>query len=117
MSKQAQLDRKAEAGQTLLVELYVGRDYDTLNGLRFQLFIKSLMKDNFNFSSLSPTLESVREHCLRTYLQIQMWLCQLINPLMGLANYQTWSGSNYLHQRSSNTVAFHGNILKMYQKM
>ncbi|GBM12521.1 hypothetical protein AVEN_188695-1 [Araneus ventricosus] len=64
-----------------LVELYGVQDDDTLNGLRFQLFTKSLMTDNFNLASLPAMLEALRQHCLRTYLQIQMWLGQMMNEL------------------------------------
>ncbi|GBN66090.1 hypothetical protein AVEN_80520-1 [Araneus ventricosus] len=81
MSKQAQPDRLVDAGQRLLVALYGGKDDDTLNGLIFQLFTKSLVKENFNLASLPPTLEALRKHCVSTYLRIQMWLGQVMNPL------------------------------------
>ncbi|GBL57303.1 hypothetical protein AVEN_93310-1 [Araneus ventricosus] len=65
MSKQAHLDRIVDAGQRLLVALYGEKDDDALNDLWFQMFIKSLVKDNFNLVSLPPTLEAARQYCLR----------------------------------------------------
>ncbi|GBL85161.1 hypothetical protein AVEN_221367-1 [Araneus ventricosus] len=52
VSKQVQLDRIVDARQRLLVAPYGGKDDVTLNGLRFQVFTKSLVKANFNLASL-----------------------------------------------------------------
>ncbi|GBO36995.1 hypothetical protein AVEN_252019-1 [Araneus ventricosus] len=35
---------------------------------------------------------------------------------LGLANFQTWSGSNYHHQRYSSIVSFDGHILQIFPK-
>lgn len=51
-----------------LTTFYGSRAGNTLDKLRFDLFSK------FNLASLSPTSEAARQHCLRTYLQVQMWL-------------------------------------------
>ncbi|GBL74028.1 hypothetical protein AVEN_230942-1 [Araneus ventricosus] len=115
MSKQAQLDRIVDAGQRLLVALYGGKDDDTLNSLRFQLFTNSLVKDNFNLASLLPTLEAVREHCLRTDLNVVGSSGESVE--LGLTKYQTWSGSSYHHQRFSYTVGFNAHILQTCQRM
>ncbi|GBN38244.1 hypothetical protein AVEN_261442-1 [Araneus ventricosus] len=70
-----------DGGQGLLVELYVGKDDDTFNGLKFQLFTKWLVKANFNLASLPKTLEAVRQHSFTAYLLFQMWLGQVMSPL------------------------------------
>lgn len=62
-------------------ELYGGKENETLNDLRFRLFEKSIIKSNFNLASLPPTFEALRQHCFRTYLQVQMWLGNEIDPL------------------------------------
>ncbi|GBL74200.1 hypothetical protein AVEN_231076-1 [Araneus ventricosus] len=114
MSKQVQLDCIIDAEQRLLVALYGGKDDDTLNGLRFQLFTKSLVKVNFNLTSQPPTLEAVRQHCLRADSNVVGSSDE--SAELGLANCQTWSGSNCQYQRSSSTVAFNGHILKIQLK-
>ena len=81
MRKDAHPDIIADAGQKFLVALYGGESDDTLNGLSFQLFAKSIVKTKFNLASLPPTLEAARQHCLRAYLQVQMWLGNQMNPL------------------------------------
>jgi hypothetical protein len=81
MCKDAHPDIIAEAGQTFLVALYGGKNGDTLNSLRFQLFAKSLVKPTFSLASLPPTLEAARQHCLRVYLQVQTWLGNNMNPM------------------------------------
>ncbi|GBN09761.1 hypothetical protein AVEN_58661-1 [Araneus ventricosus] len=98
MSKQVQLDSIVDAGQRLLVALYGGKDGDTLNGLRFQMFTKSLVKEfEFGFTTYSAG------SCTGSSDE---------SPELRLVNYQTWFGSNYHHQRSSYTVSFHGHILQ-----
>ncbi|GBM90451.1 hypothetical protein AVEN_75831-1 [Araneus ventricosus] len=81
MSKLAQLYRIVDAEKRLLVGLYGSKVDDTLNVLRFQLFTQSPMKNNLNLTSLQLKLETVRQHCLRTYLLALMWLDQVLNPM------------------------------------
>ncbi|GBN56020.1 hypothetical protein AVEN_51096-1 [Araneus ventricosus] len=82
MSKLAQLYRIVDAEKRLLVGLYGGKVDDTLDVLRFQLFTKSPMKNNLNLISLLLKLVAARQHCLRTYLLVLMWLDQVLNPLI-----------------------------------
>lgn len=72
----------AEAGLRFLTTLYGGRAGDTLDKLRFELFSRALVKSKFNLASLPPTSEAARQHCLRTYLQVQMWLGHQMDPLL-----------------------------------
>ncbi|GBN66397.1 hypothetical protein AVEN_231627-1 [Araneus ventricosus] len=102
MSKQAQLDRIVDAGQRLLEALYGSEDDDTLNDLRFLLFTKSLIKDNFNLAILPPTLEAVYQHCLRTYLHVVGSSDKSAG--LGLANYQTWSGMVLNSKKNKNAI-------------
>ncbi|GBL96754.1 hypothetical protein AVEN_111882-1 [Araneus ventricosus] len=81
MRKQPLLYRIVDTGQRLLVALYGGKDDNTLNSLKFQLFTKLFVKANFNLVSLPLTLEAARKHCFRAYLQIQVWLDQVMNQL------------------------------------
>ena len=82
MSKDHPLDSIVDAGQKFFVALYGGESDDTLNGLRFQLFAKSMVKIQFYLASLPSTLEAARQHCLRASLQVQMWLGNQKNSLL-----------------------------------
>ncbi|GBM65354.1 hypothetical protein AVEN_268984-1 [Araneus ventricosus] len=117
ISKQAQLDRIVDAGQRLLVTLFEGKDDDTLNCLRFQLLTKSLVKDisiwlhSFNAGICTPAL-------LKNILtDSNLVESSDESAELELVNYQTWSDSNYHHQRSSSTVAFDDHILEIHKMM
>lgn len=62
------------AGEEFLVALYrINNDDVTLNALRYQHFIKSIVKNKFTLASLPPTSDAARYHSLRTYHQVQLW--------------------------------------------
>ncbi|GBN26511.1 hypothetical protein AVEN_128903-1 [Araneus ventricosus] len=58
-----------ESGQKVLIALYGGKNSKEL---RFKLFQKSLVKNNFNLASLPPTTAAAREHSLCAYLQVPL---------------------------------------------
>ncbi|GBM52384.1 hypothetical protein AVEN_100966-1 [Araneus ventricosus] len=58
-----------EAGQKVFIAL---RGEKNSKELRFKLFQKSLVKNDFNLASLPPTTAAAREHSLRAYLQVQL---------------------------------------------
>jgi len=72
-----------DAGQLFITTLYADKcaEMSSLDKLRYQLFAKSLMKKSFNLASLPPTQAAARQHSLRTYHQIQMWIGNEKNPL------------------------------------
>ncbi|GBM80946.1 hypothetical protein AVEN_275445-1 [Araneus ventricosus] len=70
-SKHAQMDRIVDAGQRLLVVIHGFKDDGTLNDLGFQLFTKSLVKDNFNFASLTPKAGSCTPALLKNTVDSQ----------------------------------------------
>lgn len=78
----SQAESISEAGLRFLTMLYGGKAGDTLDKLRFDLFSKAFIKSKFNLASLPPTSEAAHQHCLRTYLQVQMWLGQQMDPLL-----------------------------------
>ncbi|GBO23991.1 hypothetical protein AVEN_177020-1 [Araneus ventricosus] len=62
------------AGQKVLIALY-GRkkSEETVDSLIFKLFLKLIVKNNFNLVSLPPPTTAAREPSLRACLQIQLW--------------------------------------------
>ncbi|GBM95962.1 hypothetical protein AVEN_146469-1 [Araneus ventricosus] len=63
-----------EAGQKVLIALYGGKNREeTFDYLRFKLFQKSLVKNNFNLASFPPITAAAREPFLRVYLHVQLW--------------------------------------------
>lgn len=65
----------AKAGEKCFVALY-GGDFkkDTLNSLRYQLFVKCAANAKINLARLPPTEEAASHHSYRTYHQVQKWL-------------------------------------------
>ncbi|GBN04393.1 hypothetical protein AVEN_20476-1 [Araneus ventricosus] len=63
-----------EAGEKVLIALY-GRkkSEETRDSLIFELFQKSLVKNNFISVFLPPTTAAASAHSLRAYLQVQHW--------------------------------------------
>lgn len=49
--------------------------------LRYEIFALFLTKSTFNLASLPPTEEAARQHSLRTYLQVQAWKSNPLDPL------------------------------------
>src|ERR1700761_7518186 len=71
-----------EAGILFLVAVYRGKRGDvSLDSLRFELFSKILVRNNFQLASLPHTNDAALQHSLRTYLQVQMWSGNPMEPL------------------------------------
>ena len=93
----------------ILVEVYAGKEKDTLNKLRHIEYNQKLTTSTkaFQLCSLPPTLSAAKLHIQRTYFQVQEWM-QLeqdridLNPL----NWE-WedSGSILLPVLSNEAVA------------
>lgn len=68
------------AGERIMISLYGcdGKD-DSLNALRYKCFIRSTAKLKSNLSTLPPTTDAAKQHSLRTYHQVQMWLGQYLD--------------------------------------
>ncbi|GBO22856.1 hypothetical protein AVEN_178607-1, partial [Araneus ventricosus] len=58
-----------EAGKVLIALYGRKKSEETRDSLRFKLFQKSLVKNNFHLAFLLPTSAAAREHSLRAYLQ------------------------------------------------
>lgn len=70
----------AEAGIHIIKTLYTGGSSKSLNQVRFDLFQRSLSKNNFNLASLPPTEAAARQHSFRAYLQVQVWMNKVLDP-------------------------------------
>nr|CAH7731434.1 unnamed protein product [Callosobruchus chinensis] len=73
-------DEIALAGEKILVSLNNGRPNDTLSGLRYTGFVRSLTKSKYNLASLPPTEAAAREHSPRVYHQVQQWKVIMKQP-------------------------------------
>uniref|UniRef100_A0A8D8YJ99 Uncharacterized protein n=1 Tax=Cacopsylla melanoneura TaxID=428564 RepID=A0A8D8YJ99_9HEMI len=75
-------DQIAEAGEKFLIQLYGGEHgTPSLDSLRYQLFIKSVVKPSqFQLSRLPPTTDAAINHAHRVYLQMQTWLGNALVP-------------------------------------
>ena len=67
-------------GERFFIALYGGNKDDSLDGLRYKRFAKTVTKNSFNLSSLPPTQDAARFHSLRVYHQVQSWLGRYQNP-------------------------------------
>lgn len=64
----------ASAGNKCLVALYGGGEDDSLNALRYGIFLRSAANAKVHLARLPPTEEAAAQHSYRTYHQVQMWL-------------------------------------------
>lgn len=72
--KEARPEEIEDAGARFLVTLYGGdMDKESLEDIRYKLFVKSSIKCKFNLASLPPTKDAARYHAFRTYHQVQKW--------------------------------------------
>lgn len=72
--KEARAEEIEDAGARFLVTLYGGdMDKESLEDIRYKLFVKSSIKSKFNLASLPPTKDAARYHAFRTYHQVQKW--------------------------------------------
>lgn len=73
-----------EAGEKFIVSLYGGRLTDSLDTYRYFMYNKAIarltVKSKFELASLPPTSAAARQHSLRVYLQVQLWLGRQIRP-------------------------------------
>lgn len=69
-------------GQKFLEAIYGDKRTQTsLDSIRYDRFTKTITKTNINLASLPPTQAAARQHSLRTYHQVQMWLGRDNDPL------------------------------------
>ena len=63
------------AGIKLLIKMYIRKEGDTLNGLRFTRYMHTLASSQQSIcSEILPQTESAAHfHCQRVYLQVQTW--------------------------------------------
>lgn len=70
----------ADAGAKFIVTLYTEGSTKSLNETRFDLFQRTLSKNDFNLACLPPTDAAARQHSLRVYFQVQVWKNNVLNP-------------------------------------
>ena len=63
-----------QAGEQLILALYGQMTCETLDELRYGMFLKSTVKNAFNLARLPPTTDAAVFHSMRTYHQVQAWL-------------------------------------------
>ena len=61
----------ASAGNKCLVALYGGGEDDSLNALRYGIFLRSAANAKVHLARLPPTEEADGQHSYRTYHQVQ----------------------------------------------
>lgn len=69
-------------GFKIIVAMYIGKQNNNvdLNKLRFLCFKKGCNNKNFHLSMLPPTKSAAAAHSFRTYLQVQQWLGNELDP-------------------------------------
>ena len=73
------------AGEKFLLHLYGASDSTSLDAFRYYAYtraiaMKSASKDSFNLATLPPTSAAAKQHILRTYLQVQQWIGNELEP-------------------------------------
>lgn len=70
-----QLDTTLSTGEKFIAAVYGDQHGNsTLNEMRYQLYKSAVFKSSTHLESLPPTQDAARQHLLRVYLQIQLWL-------------------------------------------
>ncbi|CAG9764574.1 unnamed protein product [Ceutorhynchus assimilis] len=71
------------AGEQVIAALYAGSLFrsSSLNEIRFKLFTKSLVQNNFNLATLPATEEAARLHSMRAFLQVNLWNGHDMDPV------------------------------------
>lgn len=65
----------AENGLQLIKTIYkCKKENVTLNKLRFYNYQAATVKSSFKLEKLPPTEDAAKQHCYRTYYQLQIWL-------------------------------------------
>ncbi|CAG9770015.1 unnamed protein product [Ceutorhynchus assimilis] len=70
-------------GEQVIAALYAGSllRSSSLNEIRFKLFTKSLVQNNFNLATLPATEEAARLHSMRAFLQVNLWNGHDMDPV------------------------------------
>ena len=83
MSQAAKKD-VISAGEKSLLHLYGASDFTSLDTFRYYAYIRAIakksVKDSFNLATLPPTSAAAKQHILRTYLQVQQWIVNELEP-------------------------------------
>ena len=86
-SSQSSNDNISMAGEQFLLKLYGALRADTLDKYRFMCYNRSISRSSltssFKLESLPPTSAAARQHSCRTYLTVQQWKGNLLNPKEG----------------------------------
>ena len=71
-----------QAGEEVFIALFNGKEGEGLNYLRYKKFVHkaTVSKSVVEVQSLPPTTSAARMHSFRTYLQVQTWLGNELNP-------------------------------------
>ena len=72
------------AGEKFLLHWYGASDFTSLDAFRYYAYTpaiaKKYVKDSFNLATLPPTSAAAKQHILRTYLQVQQWIGNELEP-------------------------------------
>jgi len=73
------------SGEEFLLKLYGARTVQTLDKHRYTCYNRSIrrsfLSSSFKLESLPPTSAAARQHSLRTYLTVQQWKGNKLNPV------------------------------------
>ena len=71
-------------GEKFILALYGGTNFSTLDSFRYFSYKRSIGKQSesstFDLATLPPTSAAAKQHFLRTYLQVQEWLGNSLQP-------------------------------------
>lgn len=83
-SSQSSNDNISMAGEQFLLKLYGAQRVHTIDKYRFTCYNRSISRSSlassFKLESLPPTSAAARQHSLRTYLTVQQWKGNMLNP-------------------------------------
>ena len=72
------------AGEKFLLHLYGGADFSSLDSFRYYAYTRAIAKkpanETLNLATLPPTSDAAKQHIFRTYLQVQQWLGNELDP-------------------------------------
>ena len=73
------------AGEKFLLHWYGASDFTSLDAFRCYAYTRAIakksVKDSFNLATLPPTSAAAKQHILRTYLQVQQWIGNELEPM------------------------------------
>ena len=77
-------DEVKQAGEDFILQLYGASNYSSLNEYRHvsykRAIARSSLSSEFNLASLPPTSAAAKQHSYRTYLAVQEWMGNSLNP-------------------------------------